>query len=155
MTARRRDDSIPAMRPLPCLALLAALAIVSCGEDPGSPGLPAPAGLAAAASVPGCPCWDAEALIGALPQTDACVDRTADPVPFLSVDLFDPSALTQTQAFTRYDAGAAEAGSCRLAVVGTAGLVTEISASSGFSRADYEGCASLLTARARETASGC
>jgi hypothetical protein len=143
------------MKPLPCLALLAAFAFAACGEDPGSPAPPAPAGLAPAVSGPTCPCWDAEALVGALPQTDACVDRSADPVPFLSVDLFDPSALTQTQAFTRYDGGAAEAGSCRLAVVGTAGLVTEISAASGFSRADYEGCASLLAARARETAAGC
>jgi hypothetical protein len=143
------------MRLPPCLALFAAFAIATCGEDPGSPAPPAPAGLAAAASGPTCPCWDAEALVGALPQTDACVDRTADPVPFLSVDLFDASALTQTQAFTRYDAGAVEAGSCRLAVVGTAGLVTEISAASGFPRADYEGCAALLAARARETASGC
>lgn len=143
------------MRPSPCLALLAAFAIATCGEDPGSPAPPAPAGLAAAVSGPTCPCWDAEALVGALPQTDACVDRTADPVPFLSVDLFDSSTLTQTQAFTRYDAGVAEAGSCRLAVVGAAGLVTEISAASGLPRADYEGCAALLAARARETASGC
>jgi hypothetical protein len=115
-----------------------------------------PAGLAVSAtSGPTCPCWDAEALVGALPKTDACVDQTAAEAPFLSVDLFDPSAATQTQAFTRYDGGSADAGSCRLAVVGTAGLVQEISAASGLPRADYEGCAALLVTRARATAAGC
>jgi hypothetical protein len=143
------------MRSARALALVAALALAACGEDPGSPAPAAPGGLGVSAAGPTCPCWDAQALVDALPQTDACVDRTAEPVPFLSVDLFDTSALTQTQAFTRYDAGGAEAGSCRLAVVGTAGLVSEISAASGLPRADFEGCAALLAARARETASGC
>jgi hypothetical protein len=144
------------MKPAPATLLLAALALAACADDPGAPIPAAPAGIAASASIgPTCPCWDAEALLGALPETDACVDQTAAEVPFLSVDLFDPSAATQTQAFTRYDGGSAEAGSCRLAVVGTAGLVTEISAASGLPRTDYEGCSALLLARARATAAGC
>jgi hypothetical protein len=143
------------MRPATAIALLLALPLAACTDDPGAP--PAePAGLAASAAAgPTCPCWDAEALVGALPETDACVDQTAAETPFLSVDLFDPSAATQTQAFIRYDGGSAEAGSCRLAVVGTAGLVKEISAASGLPRAEYEGCAALLVARARATAAGC
>ena len=144
------------MRPVPALTLLLVLPLAACADDPGAPVAAEPAGLAvSAAAGPTCPCWDAEALVGALPETDACVDQTAAEVPFLSVDLFDPSAATQTQAFTRYDGGTAEAGSCRLAVVGTAGLVKEISAASGLPRADYEGCSALLVARARATAAGC
>lgn len=144
------------MKAAPATLLLAALALAGCADDPGAPIPAAPAGLAASASIaPTCPCWDAEALLGALPETDACVDQSAAEVPFLSVDLFDPSAATQTQAFTRYDGGSAEAGSCRLAVVGTEGLVKEISAASGLPRADYEGCSALLLARARATAAGC
>lgn len=144
------------MRHLPAIALLLAIPLAACADDPGAPVAAEPAGLAVSAtSGPTCPCWDAEALVGALPKTDACVDQTAAEAPFLSVDLFDPSAATQTQAFTRYDGGSADAGSCRLAVVGTAGLVQEISAASGLPRADYEGCAALLVTRARATAAGC
>ena len=147
------------MKPVSAALLLAALVLGACADDPAAPAPAAPgapAGLAASAAAgPTCPCWDAEALLGALPQTDACVDQSGAEVPFLSVDLFDASAATQTQAFTRYDGGSAEAGSCRLAVVGTAGLVTEISSASGLPRADYEGCAALLVARARATAAGC
>jgi hypothetical protein len=144
------------MRHAPAIALLLAILLAACADDPGVPVSAEPAGLTTSATDgPTCPCWDAEALIGALPETDACVDQTAAETPFLSVDLFDPSAATQTQAFIRYDGGSAEAGSCRLAVVGTAGLVKEISAASGLPRAEYEGCAALLVARARATAAGC
>jgi hypothetical protein len=144
------------MRHAHTIAPLLALALAACTDDRGAPVVAEPAGLAASSVAgPTCPCWDAEALVGALPETDACVDQTAAEAPFLSVDLFDPSAATQTQAFTRYDGGSADAGSCRLAVVGTAGLVQEITAASGLPRADYEGCAALLVTRARATAAGC
>ncbi|HEY7863362.1 MAG TPA: hypothetical protein VIE39_06875 [Thermoanaerobaculia bacterium] len=136
---------------------LAVFAIAACQDEApvATPSAPV-AGLAvSAARAPSCPCWNAEALVGALPRADSCFDQTAAPAPFLSVDLFDASAATQTQAFTRFDAGSAEAGSCRLAVVGTQGLVTEIAAASGLPRADYEGCVSLLMTRARTTAAGC
>jgi hypothetical protein len=131
---------------------------LACGEEAAAPReagpLAAPSPAVAAAG-PTCPCWDAEALAGALPKTDVCIDQTAAGTPFLSVDLFDLSAATQTQAFTRYDAGSAEAGSCRLAVVGTQGLVREIAAETGFPRTDFEGCVALLAERARATAAGC
>ncbi len=145
------------MRTLATCAALVSLAL-ACGEDPSAPqqaGPVAAASPAIAASAPTCPCWDAEALAGALPEADACIDQSAAETPFLSVDLFDHSAATQTQAFTRYDAGSAEAGSCRLAVVGTKGLVREIAAEAGFPRADYEGCVALLAEQARATAAGC
>lgn len=139
------------------LAALAAPALFACQDDRSEPLAASPVAAAAPsiATAPTCPCWDAEALAGALPEADACFDQTAAETPFLSVDLFDPAAATQTQAFTRYDAGTAEAGSCRLAVVGTEGLVAEIAAATGLPRADYEGCASLLVQRARATAAGC
>jgi hypothetical protein len=145
------------MKALAALALLAALGISACEDAPSAAAPAGPvAGLApSAVTAPTCPCWDAEALIGALPKADACFDQTAAGAPFLSVDLFDPAAATQTQAFTRYDGGSAEAGSCRLAIVGTQGLVEEIAAASGLPRADYEGCVSLLVSRARATAAGC
>jgi hypothetical protein len=138
-------------------AILTALGLYACQDDPSRARQAGPvaARTPAVASAPSCPCWDAEALAGALPQADACFDQTAAEVPFLSVDLFDPAAATQTQAFTRYDAGSDEAGSCRLAVVGTEGLVKEIAAATTLPRADYEGCASLLAERARATAAGC
>lgn len=145
------------MKALATCAALVSLTL-ACGEDPAGPrqaGPVAEASPSMAASAPACPCWDAEALVGALPEADACVDQSAAESPFLSVDLFDHSAATQTQAFTRYDAGSAEAGSCRLAVVGTQGLVREIAAETGFPRAGYEGCVALLAERARATAAGC
>lgn len=139
------------------LALLPALALSACQDaPPAAPPVSPVTGLAAsAAPAPFCPCWDAEALEGALPQASACIDQTEADTPFLSVDLFDPSQATQTQAFTRFDGGSDEAGSCRLAIVGTEGLVKEIGAATGIPRADYEGCAALLVARARATAAGC
>lgn len=139
-----------------CAAVLSV--VIACGEDPSAARQAGPIAAlspSVAASAPGCPCWDAEALVGALPEADACIDQSTAAAPFLSVDLFDYSAATQTQAFTRYDAGSAEAGSCRLAVVGTEGLVREIAAGSGFARADFEGCVALLAERARVTAAGC
>ena len=145
------------MKALATYAALVSLAL-ACGEDPAAPRQAGPVAAASpsvAATGPTCPCWDAEALVGALPEADACIDQSATESPFLSVDLFDHSAATQTQAFTRYDAGSAEAGSCRLAVVGTQGLVREIAAETGFPRADFEGCVALLVDRARATASGC
>lgn len=145
------------MRKLAVVGMLASIGLVAC-QDAAPVATPAEpvAGLAAsAAKAPTCPCWDAEALVGALPKADACFDQTSAAVPFLSVDLFDTAAATQTQAFTRFDGGSAEAGSCRLAVVGTQGLVTEIAAATGFPRADYEGCVSLLMTRARSIAAGC
>lgn len=138
-------------------AALASLAL-ACGENRSEPRPAGPLAAAAPAVVagaPACPCWDAEALVGALPEADVCIDQSASETPFLSVDLFDLSAATQTQAFTRYDGGSAEAGSCRLAVVGTQGLVREIAAETGLPRADFEGCVALLTERARATAAGC
>ena len=142
------------------LATFAALVsmVLACGEEPSAPRQAGPVAAASpgvAASAPTCPCWDTEALVGALPKADVCIDQSAAEAPFLSVDLFDHSAATQTQAFTRYDAGSAEAGSCRLAVVGTQGLVREIAAETGFLRAEYEGCVALLAERARATATGC
>lgn len=139
------------------LALLPALLLGACqDEPPASPPASPVTGLAASAvTAPLCPCWDAEALVGALPQASACFDQTGAETPFLSVDLFDPAEATQTQAFTRFDGGSDEAGSCRLAIVGTEGLVREISSATGIPRADFEGCAALLTARARATAAGC
>lgn len=138
------------------LALIAAPALYACQDDRSEPLQASPvAATTPSTTGPTCPCWDSEALAGALPKADACFDQTAAETPFLSVDLFDPAAATQTQAFTRYDAGTAEAGSCRLAVVGTEGLVAEIAAASGLPRADYEGCAALLVQRARATAAGC
>lgn len=140
------------------LALLPALTLAACQDAPPAspPGSPV-TGLSATSSAdaPSCPCWDAEALVGALPKASACFDQTAAEAPFLSVDLFDAAEATQTQAFTRFDAGSDEAGSCRLAIVGTEGLVKEIAASTGLPRASYEGCAALLVARARATAAGC
>ena len=132
--------------------------VTACGEDPATPDSSGPvagASPSVALAAPTCPCWNAQALAEALPQADTCVDQTAAATPFLSVDLFDFSAATQTQAFTRYDAGSSEAGSCRLAVVGRQGLVREIAAGSGFPRSDYEGCIALLTERARTAAAGC
>jgi len=145
------------MRGIAVLGPLFALALSACQDEPSAvSSMAPPAGLAtAAAKAPACPCWDAEALIGALPQASACFDQSAAEVPFLSVDLFDTQAATQTQAFTRFVGGSEEAGSCRLAVVGTEGLVKEISAATGLPRADYEGCVALLVARARATAAGC
>jgi hypothetical protein len=139
------------------LALLAAPALLGCQDDRSEPlqASPVAATTPSTAGAPTCPCWDSEALAGALPKADACFDQTAAQIPFLSVDLFDMAAATQTQAFTRYDPVTAEAGSCRLVVVGTEGLVAEISAASGLPRADYDGCVALLTERARETAAGC
>ena len=138
------------------LALLAAAGLSACQDDRSEPLAAGPVvATASIATAPTCPCWDAEALAGALPEADACFDQTAAETPFLSVDLFDSAAATQTQAFTRYDAGTAEAGSCRLAVVGTEGLVAEIAVANGLPRADYEGCAALLVQRARATAAGC
>ncbi|HYO46034.1 MAG TPA: hypothetical protein VEY33_05035 [Gemmatimonadota bacterium] len=139
------------------LTMLAAMGLYACQDDPSRArqASPVAARTQSVATAPTCPCWDAEALVGALPEADACFDQTAAEMPFLSVDLFDPAAATQTQAFTRYDAGTAEAGSCRLVVVGTEGLVAEIAAAAGLPRADYEGCASLLAERARATAAGC
>jgi hypothetical protein len=146
------------MKTLAIVTSILSLALAACGEERPS-AAPETGPLAASASVtpssPACPCWDAEALLGALPEANACFDQTGAATPFLSVDLFDPATATQTQAFTRYDGGSTEAGSCRLAVVGTAGLVQEIAAGSGFPRADYEGCVALLAARARATAAGC
>jgi hypothetical protein len=145
------------MKTLATHAALLSLAL-ACGEDPSAPrdaGPVAAVSPATVASAPTCPCWDAEALAGALPEADACVDQSGAETPFLSVDLFDHSAATQTQAFTRYDAGSAEAGSCRLAVVGTQGLVREIAAETGFPRGEYEGCVALLAERAQATAAGC
>ena len=145
------------MKTLATYAVLVSLAL-ACGEDPAAPRQAGPVATASpsvAATGPTCPCWDAEALAGALPNADACVDQSAAESPFLSVDLFDHAAVTQTQAFTRFDGGSAEAGSCRLAVVGIQGLVREIAAATGFPRADYEGCVSLLVERARATAAGC
>ncbi|HET6361139.1 MAG TPA: hypothetical protein VFH11_03690 [Gemmatimonadota bacterium] len=145
------------MKTLATYAALVSLAL-ACGEEPSAP--PQARAVAAgsptvASSGPTCPCWNAEALAGALPKADVCIDQSTAETPFLSVDLFDLSAATQTQAFTRYDGGSAEAGSCRLAVVGTHGLVREIAADAGFPRADYEGCVALLAERARATAAGC
>jgi hypothetical protein len=139
------------------LAMVVAPALFACQDDRSEPLVASPVATAvpSVATAPTCPCWDAEALAGALPEADACFDQTAAETPFLSVDLFDPAAATQTQAFTRYDAATAEAGSCRLAVVGTEGLVAEIAAATGLPRADYEGCAALLVQRARSTAAGC
>jgi hypothetical protein len=139
------------------LALLAAPALLACQDDRSEPlqASPVAATAPSTAGAPTCPCWDSEALAGALPEADACFDQTAAETPFLSVDLFDVAAATQTQAFTRYDAATDEAGSCRLVVVGTEGLVAEISAASGLPRAAYEGCVALLTERARATAAGC
>ena len=145
------------MKSLATFATLISLAL-ACGEEPAAPpqaGPVAAASPALSAAAPACPCWDSEALAGALPEADVCIDQSASETPFLSVDLFDLSAATQTQAFTRYDGGSAEAGSCRLAVVGTQGLVREIAAETGFPRADYEGCVALLAERARATAAGC
>ena len=145
------------MKALTTLAALVSL-LLACGEEPSAlreAGPVAAASPAVAATGPTCPCWDAAALAGALPKTDVCIDQTATEMPFLSVDLFDLSAATQTQAFTRYDGGSAEAGSCRLAVVGTQGLVREIAAETGFPRSDFEGCVALLAERARTTAAGC
>ncbi|HET6639053.1 MAG TPA: hypothetical protein VFH82_09765 [Gemmatimonadota bacterium] len=145
------------MKALTAFAALASM-VLACGEEPSAPRQAGPVAAASpgvAASAPTCPCWDAEALIGALPKADVCIDQSATDTPFVSVDLFDFSAATQTQAFTRYDAASAAAGSCRLAVVGTQGLVREIAAETGFPRADYEGCAALLAERARATAAGC
>jgi len=145
------------MKGFTALALLPALAMAACQDAPPATAPASPvAGLSASdAPAPFCPCWDAEALIGALPQASACVDQTGTDTPFLSVDLFDPSHATQTQAFTRFDGGSEEAGSCRLAIVGTEGLVKEVAAASGIPRADFEGCAALLVAHARATAAGC
>lgn len=145
------------MKGLTALALLPALALSACQDAPPAapPASPVTGLSASAAPAPFCPCWDEEALAGALPQASACIDQTAADTPFLSVDLFDPSQATQTQAFTRFDGGSDEAGSCRLAIVGTEGLVKEIGAATGIPRADYEGCATLLVARARATAAGC
>lgn len=145
------------MKALTVFAMLAVLGLCGCQDDPsGAPqASPVASRTPSVATAPTCPCWDAEALVGALPEADACFDQTAAETPFLSVDLFDTAAATQTQAFTRYDAGTAEAGSCRLVVVGTEGLVAEIAAATGLPRADYEGCASLLAERARATAAGC
>jgi hypothetical protein len=145
------------MKALTTLAALVTL-MLACGEEPSAPreaGPVAAPSLGVAATGSTCPCWDAAALAGALPKTDVCIDQTAAETPFLSVDLFDLSAATQTQAFTRYDAGSAEAGSCRLAVVGTQGLVREIAAETGFPRSDFQGCVALLAERARTTAAGC
>jgi hypothetical protein len=145
------------MKTLLALALLAAPAFSACQDDRSKPvqASPLSATTPSTASAPTCPCWDSEALVGALPKADACFDQTAAETPFLSVDLFDIAAATQTQAFTRYDPATDEAGSCRLVVVGTEGLVAEISAATGLPRAAFEGCASLLAERARETAAGC
>ena len=145
------------MRGIAALALLPALALAACQDaPPAAPPTDPSAGLVASGVVaPSCPCWDSEALAGALPRASACFDQTAAETPFLSVDLFDPAEATQTQAFTRFDAGTEEAGSCRLAIVGTGGLVKEIAAATGLPRADYEGCASLLLTRGRATAAGC
>ena len=145
------------MKTSAALAISVALGLCACQDDPSAAHQAGPvaASTPSVATAPTCPCWDAEALVGALPEAQACFDQTAAQTPFLSVDLFDPAAATQTQAFTRYDAGTAEAGSCRLAVVGTEGLVKEIAAATGLPRADYEGCASLLAQRARATAAGC
>jgi hypothetical protein len=139
------------------LALLAVPALSACQDDRSEPlqASPAAATAPATAGAPTCPCWDSEALAGALPTADACFDQTAAETPFLSVDLFDVAAATQTQAFTRYDAATEEVGSCRLVVVGTEGLVAEISAATGLPRAAYEGCVALLSERARATAAGC
>jgi len=145
------------MKALATYAALVTLAL-ACGEDPAAPRQAGPVAAASpsvAAAGPTCPCWDAEALVGALPAADICIDQSSAEAPFLSVDLFDHSAATQTQAFTRYDGGSAEAGSCRLAVVGTQGLVREIAAETGFPRAAYEGCVALLAERARAAAAGC
>ena len=145
------------MKSLARYAALVSL-VLACGEDPAAPrqaGPMAAASASVAESGPTCPCWDAEALAGALPKADVCIDQSASETPFLSVNLFDHSAATQTQAFTRYVGGSAEAGSCRLAVVGTQGLVREIAAETGLPRADYEGCVALLAERARATAAGC
>jgi hypothetical protein len=145
------------MKVLSTAATLVSLVLTGCGEEPNAPQqVRSVAALSPTeAKAPICPCWDAEALVGALPKGDVCIDQTAAETPFLSVDLFDHSAATQTQAFTRYDAGSAEAGSCRLAVVGTQGLVREIAAEAGFPRTEYEGCVALLAERARATAAGC
>lgn len=139
------------------LALLPALLLGACQDEPPATSQESPVtGLSAsAATAPLCPCWDAEALVGALPQASACFDQTGAETPFLSVDLFDPAEATQTQAFTRYDGGSEEVGSCRLAIVGTEGLVREIAAAAGIPRADFEGCTALLSERARATAAGC
>ena len=142
------------MRRAIAVGVLVTLAASGCADETDTPASVQPVTLGTATG-PICPCWDEEALVGALPQADACVDETASATPFLSVDLFDSSAATQTQAFTRYDGSSEEGGSCRLAVVGTAGLVNEIAASSGLPRAAFEGCVALLTARARATAAGC
>ena len=145
------------MKALATFAAFVSLTL-ACGEEPSAPRQAGPVASASpttAASAATCPCWDREALAGALPKADACIDQSAAETPLLSVDLFDLSAATQTQAFTRYDAGSAETGSCRLAVVGTQGLVREIAAESGFPRADFEGCVTLLAERARATAAGC
>lgn len=138
------------------LALLGTPALLACQDDRSEPFQASPvATTAPSTAAPTCPCWDSEVLAGALPEADACFDQTAAETPFLSVDLFDVAAATQTQAFTRYDAATDEAGSCRLVVVGTEGLVAEISAATGLPRAGYEGCVALLSERARATAAGC
>lgn len=145
------------MKALTTFAALVSLTL-ACGEEPSAPRQAGPVHSASATTAGGaatCPCWDREALAGALPKTDVCIDQTGAATPLMSVDLFDLSAATQTQAFTRYDAGSAEAGSCRLAVVGTQGLVREIAAETRFPRADFEGCVALLAERARATAAGC
>ena len=145
------------MKALATIAALVSLTL-ACGEEPSAPRQAGPVASASATTAGGaamCPCWDREALAGALPMADVCIDQTAAAMPLLSVDLFDLSAATQTQAFTRYDAGSAEAGSCRLSVVGTQGLVREIAAESGFPRTEFEGCVTLLAERARATAAGC
>lgn len=145
------------MKALTTIAAIVSL-MLACGEETSARrevGPVAAASPAVAATGPTCPCWDPEALVGALPKADVCIDQAAAETPFLSVDLFDHSTATQTQAFTRYDASSAEAGSCRLAVVGTQGLVREIAAETGFPRSDFEGCVALLAERARATAAGC
>jgi hypothetical protein len=145
------------MKALLTLALSAAALLSACQDDRSerAEASPVSATTPSTASAPTCPCWDSEALAGALPKADACFDQTAAQTPFLSVDLFDIAAATQTQAFTRYDPTTDEAGSCRLVVVGTEGLVAEISAATGLPRAAFEGCVSILAERAREIAAGC
>ena len=145
------------MKALLTLALSAAALLSACQDDRSerAEASPVSATTPSTASAPTCPCWDSEALAGALPKADACFDQTAAETPFLSVDLFDVAAATQTQAFTRYDPATEEAGSCRLVVVGTQGLIAEISAASGLPRVGYEGCVALLLERARATAAGC
>ena len=95
------------MRILATIGMLASIGLAACQDAAplSTPAEPAAGLSASAASGPTCPCWDAEALVGALPKADACFDQTTAGTPFLSVALLDPAAATQNHDLKIFDGG--------------------------------------------------